>query len=422
MLGSIRTIGGFWLFALKNLWTRPTRTVLALIGLSIPVVGVLGLFSLSEAIRRLLGDTLAQVQGILVLRENAPTDLFSELPSDLAERLRRVPGVRVVAPQVWKFAPPIEGRSVFARATADLHGKPSRPRLEGLLNLAQIEGQDLAEHAKLRREVYHTKMIPASRGGGRFLEPSDAGLPHVVISARIARDYPDTRGHAREVGQTLQVGSRVCTIVGIYDTGTILLDNTVVMELSAARRLLGLGDDTVSCFLVEPDDLAATDEVARRIERAIAGVSARTMAEFRVGLGRFLGRLDGLLLLVIGLALLVGSIGVVNTMLMSVSERIAEFGVLRSSGWSRGDLLRLVLTESMVLGALAGSLGGLVTTIAVAAVNPFLGGDLRLVIHPGLLLFGLALAVLLGALGGFYPAWRVSRLAPMETIRRGCHG
>jgi putative ABC transport system permease protein len=419
MLGSVRTIVRFWLLALRNLWTRPTRTILALLGLSIPVVGVLGLFSLSDGIRTLLGDTLAQVQGILVVRENAPTDLFSELPAGMADRLRRVPGVRVVAPQVWKLAPPIEGRRPFARASANSPGKSPGPRLEGLLNLVQIEGQDLAEHAMLRREVYHTRMIPASSGGGRFLDPSDRGRPNIVISARIARDYPDSRGHARRAGQTLQIGRQPCTIIGLYDTGSLLLDNTVIMELSAARRLLGLGDETVSCFLVEPNDLAETEEVARRIERAIPGVSARTMAEFQVGLGQFLGRLDRLLLLVVGLALLVGSVGVVNTMLMSVSERFTEFGVLRSNGWSRGDLLRLVLAESTCLGALAGSLGGLVARVATAAANPFLEGGLRLAIPPGLWLFGLTLAVLLGALGGLYPAWRVSRLAAMETIRRG---
>jgi putative ABC transport system permease protein len=87
-------------FAVLNLWTRPTRASLALVGLSIPVLGVLGLFGLTNGIRNLLGDTLAQVHGILVLRENAPSDIFSDLPANMAESLRRVPGVRVVAPQI----------------------------------------------------------------------------------------------------------------------------------------------------------------------------------------------------------------------------------------------------------------------------------------------------------------------------------
>ena len=62
-----------WTFAWRNLLTRPLRTTLALIGLSIPILGVLGLFSLSGGLRNLVGDTLSQIQGLMVLRENAPT-------------------------------------------------------------------------------------------------------------------------------------------------------------------------------------------------------------------------------------------------------------------------------------------------------------------------------------------------------------
>ena len=104
----LKSRSSLWVFAVRNLLTRPTRAGLALVGLSIPVLGVLGLFSLSGGIRNLLGDTLAQVRGILVLRENAPSDIFSDLPAELGEALRRVPGVRVVAPQIWKIAPSIE--------------------------------------------------------------------------------------------------------------------------------------------------------------------------------------------------------------------------------------------------------------------------------------------------------------------------
>ena len=89
-----------WNFAWRNLLTRPLRTTLALIGLSIPILGVLGLFSLSEGLRNLVDDTLGQIQGVMVLRENVPTPVFSDLPADLAETLRKVPGVRAVAPEV----------------------------------------------------------------------------------------------------------------------------------------------------------------------------------------------------------------------------------------------------------------------------------------------------------------------------------
>jgi putative ABC transport system permease protein len=182
---------------------------------------------------------------------------------------------------------------------------------------------------------------------------------------------------------------------------------------------LNLNDQTVSCFLVEPVHLAETDQVAMAIERSIPGVDARTMSEFQLGVGRMLAKLDRLLLLILSLALLVGSIGILNTMLMSTSERLAEFGIMRSNGWSRGDVLRLVLAESVCLGLLAGLFGCLLALAGVSLINPLLDGGMKLALSPGVLLLGMALALALGTLGGIYPAWLASRLAPMETIRLG---
>ena len=416
---SVSGSAGLWVLAFRNLMTRPTRTILAIAGLSIPVLGILGLFSLSNGIRELLGNTLAQVQGILVLRENVPMDLFSELPSAMAERLRAVPGVRVVAPQIWKLAPDIEGRSLFSRGASSLLGSTRQPPLQSLLDLVEIEGQDLGEHARLLRDVYRSKLLPADRGGGRYLNESDQGQPHIVISTRTARDYPDSPGHPRGVGSQLRIGGRPYTIVGLYDTGSLLLDNTIVMDIATARRLLKLKDQTVSCFFVEPMDSAGTDVVAEAIEHAIPGVDARTMAEFQVEVGQMLGNLDLLLLLVISLALVVGSVGILNTMLMSTCERLSEFGILLTNGWSRGDVLRMVLLESVCLGLLAGAVGCLLALVATTAVNPFLDGGIQLIMTGRLLLLSLGLSLVLGSLGGLYPAWHASRLAPMEIIRLG---
>ncbi len=399
--------------------TRPLRTALALVGLSIPVLGVLGLFSLSNGIRNLLDSTLAQVHGILVLRENAPSDIFSDLPAALGGSLRKIPGVRVVAPQIWKIAPAIEGRSLFARTAAGFLSRPGDQPLQGLLNLIQVEGKDITEHARLRSDVYHSKMIPADQGGGRFLDERDRCQPRIVISTKLAKDFPGREGHPRKVGDELRIGNRGYTIVGLYSTGSLLLDNTILMDIDAARQLLHVNPETVSCFLVEPQDASRVDAVAAAIERAIPGVDARTMSDFRAGVGKVLGTLDLLLFLIISLALIVGSVGMLNTMLMSTTERFAEFGILRTNGWSRGDVLYLVLAESICLGLLAGLLGCLMAVAGVAAVNHFLEHGLQLALTGKLLVMGLALAAALGTLGGLYPAWRASRLSPMETIRLG---
>src|SRR3954447_17335543 len=96
-------------FAWRNLRTRPLRTALALIGLSVPILGVLGLFSVSQGLRNMVGDTLSKVEGVMVVRENTPSPALSELPADLEARIRALPGVRVVAPELWKIPPNVEG-------------------------------------------------------------------------------------------------------------------------------------------------------------------------------------------------------------------------------------------------------------------------------------------------------------------------
>ena len=132
-------------------------------------------------------------------------------------------------------------------------------------------------------------------------------------------------------------------------------------------------------------------------------------------MGQVLGNLDQLLLLVISLALVVGSVGILNTMLMSTSERLAEFGILRTNGWSRGDVLRLVLVESVCLGLLAGLLGCLLAFAAVVAGESV--SRRRDPAHhdrpPAAL--GLGLALVLGSLGGLYPAWRVPAWRPWRS-------
>ena len=117
-----------WRFAWQNLMTRPARTILAIVGLSIPVFGVLGLLGLSQGIRNLMGNTLGQVHGILVIRANVPGPIFSDLPADMADASGDS-GVHVVAPEIWKIAPPSRARaSSLGRPWAFCPSGPSNRR------------------------------------------------------------------------------------------------------------------------------------------------------------------------------------------------------------------------------------------------------------------------------------------------------
>src|SRR5271156_2346788 len=107
-----------WRFAWQNLITRPTRTLLAVLGLTIPIVAILGLFSLTHGIRTLMGNTLARMNGLMVLRANSPAPVFSDLPATRRDEPRKAPGWRIVGQEAWKTSPPIEGRNLLAKAAA----------------------------------------------------------------------------------------------------------------------------------------------------------------------------------------------------------------------------------------------------------------------------------------------------------------
>jgi putative ABC transport system permease protein len=400
-------------FAWRNLLTRPVRTVLALIGLSIPILGVMGLFSLSGGLRNMVGDTLSRVEGLMVIRENTPSPVFSQIPADTADALRKVPGVRVVAPEVWGIAPPIEGQTMI--------GGLATKGMQSLLDQPVIQGQDIAAHHHLKSAVYPRAL--KEKGEGRFLTEADEGKPHVVISRKIARDYPrpGPDRQPRRVGDTLKIGGKEFTIIGLYETGSMLLDVVIVMDIGVARGMVNVSPDKVSSCYVETNDPGRNDETAEAIEKAVPGVEARSMGEFMSNFTALMGHVDKFLLMTVSLALLVGVVGIINTMLMSTSERFVEFGVLRTNGWSQGDVLRLVTLESAYLGLLSGVVGCLLAAAGVAVANQFLGGGVRLTMPLWLLALGVSLSVVTGTLGGLYPAWRAARLVPMDAIRVGSH-
>ena len=404
-------------FAWRNLMTRPLRTALALVGLSVPILGVMGLFSLSGGLRNLVGDTLNKIQGVMILRENVPSPVFSDLPADLGPKLAAIPGVRSVSPEVWKIAPTIEGVSVFSRT---LSGAASGKSFQGILDTPVIQGQDIIAHAQLQSAVY-PKALLKGKEGGRYLLPEDEGKPHVVISKKIAGDFADAEGRPKKVGDSLKIKGEPFTIIGIYETGSMFLDVVLVMDISVARRVLGVAPDTVSSYYVEMADPSTNDAASRAIEEAFDEVDARSMSEFAANFGMLMGQLDKFLLMTVSLALLVGIVGIINTMLMSTTERFVEFGVLRTNGWSKGNILALVTAESAFLGLLSGIVGCALALAGVEAANQFLTGGLRLVLPLWLFALGIGLSIVTGTLGGLYPAWRAARLVPMDAIRVGSH-
>ncbi|MEL7670489.1 MAG: ABC transporter permease [Methanobacterium sp.] len=222
----------------------------------------------------------------------------------------------------------------------------------------------------------------------------------------------------KSIGDTLNISNQTFKIVGTYETGNFQDDQGVVMSLSKLQNLTG---DTgeVSLILVKAADGASATDLADTIEQKYPNeLSTSTSLS---GMDRMNSGLDVInsgSWAVSLLAVIVGGIVVVVTMMKAVSERTREIGVLRAIGWTRQRIMTMILGESLVLSVIA-ILVGLVVGIGVVEIIS--ATNLMRGIEPAfsayLLLKGIGVALFLGLVGGIYPAYRASRLAPTEALR-----
>ena len=119
------------------------------------------------------------------------------------------------------------------------------------------------------------------------------------------------------------------------------------------------------------------------------------------------------------IGVVIAVLSIVNTMLMSVTERTIDFGILRANGWRARDIVSLVTFESALIGLIGGILGAFFGWVATHVINWNWPDRMQLFASPQLLVFAILFSIGMGILGGVYPAFLAARLSPMEAIRRG---
>jgi putative ABC transport system permease protein len=437
-------------FAFRNLVSRPVRSILALLGLTVAIAGMVGLFSIATGIDDTVGKTFSRIPGLAAMQPGAPIPLFSRLPVEWADEIATLPGIRTARREVWARAQLVEGKPTF-----------SPPRF--------LFGTDIDATLKLKQAVYRDDIV-----AGRFLTVADAGTLNCVVSRTIAD------GFKKQVGDGLRVDGFDLTIVGIYHCGSLLLDVAIVLDGASVRKISKFDDALVSSVYIEPDGTISKPELTANIGQHFRGrragdwrvntvaafpeagaigvlnaaarllqtnsgkpaspvpespaittppttetpaveesIEVRSAQDWGDKIAEFSSDLDIFLYLMTGIGVVIALLSILNTMLMSVAERLIEFGVLKANGWSAWDVMRLITWESALLGLSGGVLGCLAGWTAVQVLNAMFPTKLHLFASPGLLLFSLAFSTFLGIIGGLYPAIWALRMSPMEAIRRG---
>jgi ABC-type antimicrobial peptide transport system permease subunit len=362
----------------KNLLRRKARTLLTVLGISIGVTAMILLGSLADGLDVGYTDMLTGSQADLVLSQPQSFDVgYSSVEAEAGEALAAMPEVQEVAGflQGYTQAEGIPFFIVFAHT----------PGSFALDRYQLIDGQDL--HG-------------AGGGGSR-------GKP--VMLGRAAAEALD-----KSVGDALRITGATYRIVGIYETGDALEDSGALMDLAEAQSLLGKPRQ-LSLFYIRLKNPQLADRLTERVDRLWPDLELSGASEF-ADRQLLVDVMDAYVWVIGGLAIVIGGVGMMNSQLMAVVERTREIGLLRAVGWSSRRVLLMILGESLTVGLLGGVLGigaAMLTLLLIREWALFFGA----VVNAGLILEALSVALVLGMLGGAYPAWRASRLPPVEALR-----
>ncbi|MGB7969945.1 MAG: ABC transporter permease [Methanobacterium sp.] len=224
----------------------------------------------------------------------------------------------------------------------------------------------------------------------------------------------------KTVGDTINLYGQNFTITGTFETGNFMTDNGIMMPLSTLQNLTS-NQNKVSEVLVKVTDNANVTTVSNTITNAYPNqLSTSTAADSANRINQGLGFINTASWAISLLAIFIGAVGVINTMVMTVYERTREIGVLKAVGWKDSRILGMILGESIVLTLIAFVVG---TVIAVTGVEvlltlvPSVGNAITPSFSIYIFLRAFGIALIVGVIGGLYPAYRASRLSPTEALR-----
>lgn len=362
----------------RNLLRRPVRTGLTLLGISIGIAAVVALVGMSWGYEKSIGRHL-DVIGIDMVVSNMSGGI---LPKVFDESLQ----------QKIDALPHVEKTTSVLMLMLSVETSP----------LIMVSGREWGSFTWDALKVIDGRM------------PTD-GAERAVVIGRLAAEGLD-----KKVGDTLQLEADELTIVGIVDGGAVVENGAIFLSLSLLQQITGNEGKVnfVDIRLDEGTRKKQIEELRAEIQRIFPEGRAMESSEV-VGTSQGFRIARAMSWSTALLAIIVGVLGVMNTMLMTVFERTHEIGILLAVGWKRSRILLMVLYESALLGFLGG-----VTGVALGALGlKLLGATTRMKgllepdLGPQLLLTAIAISVVVGVISGIYPGWRSSRLSPSRALQ-----
>ncbi len=360
----------------RNARSHVVRSALTVIGIGLGIATVIALGAVVQGMRNTAGAFIKLGSADMMVAQKGASDFsFSSLDESVAPQVSEVPGVSQVIP--FLIAVDRVGSNSFFLTV----GMPARQITSGPVRLM-------------------TGKVPQD------------GTAEVVLGAGTARAL------GVKSGEFIRIGKHRWRVVGTYSADAKWLSNGAVAPLDTLQqRTSRAGSITGLQVQVEAGEDSAA--IGARIERAEPQLSALVTTTDYSKVDQGFAILDAVNAALSVLAVGIGAIGVMNTMFMSVFERTREIGVLRALGWRRRRVLRLVISESLLLCVLGAGLGSMLGVAAGMAINTIdtVAAIMDMAFPASLFARGIAIGLVVGFVGAVFPALRATRLSPMEALR-----
>ncbi|MCZ3365482.1 MULTISPECIES: ABC transporter permease [Methanobacterium] len=368
---------------IKNPFRNKTRTSLAIVGIAIGIATIVALGLVTSGLQASTQSTLKAGAAEITVTHTGSNEFGSTSGSINESRvtdIQNISGVKETAG--------------ILRATANIEGSSGNG-----LSISGIDSSKL-------------NLMGVDSVNGTIY--SNGSTNEIILGKTAAEDLN------KSVGDNITIFNKNFKITGIYETGSFIQDAGAFMSLNALQNLTS-NDGKISTIAVKVTEDANVTDVSQHIEDTYPNeLSTVTAADQAGRINDALGAINTATWAISLLAIVIGGVGVINTMIMSVYERTREIGVLKAVGWRGRRILGMILGESIVLTIMAAIVGTIIGVVGVEVLLSYsatFGTMIKPVFSLDLFLRAFGIAFLVGIIGGIYPAYRASRLAPTEALR-----
>jgi len=406
----ISSIKEYFQIAFRNLRTRSLRSWLTILGIVIGVFLIISLLSLSEGIKKTITQQLRSLGSEMIFvmpgDMSNPMSMFmggAKLEKEDMDAIERTEGVETVLGMSYQTLIARygdEGKTIFMSGLSWEKGKEIMSNFQGW-----------------------------SLKAGRWPTP---GKREIIIGKQV-----ETEIFAKpvKVDSEMVIKGKRFKVVGILNSlGSKQDDSSIYLDLPLYQDLTGEKRGTAQMAMVKIENGSNVNQVAEDIKQSLSETRKKRIgadvADFSVITSEKMGDIAGNILAVIqfaifafaSIAIIVGGIGIMNTMFTSVRERTREIGIMKAIGAKNSAILSIFLFEAGIIGVIGG-IGGTVlgvllakTVEAYGQVHPIFYFSAS--VTPGLIVFGLVFSFFVGCFSGFFPARRAAKLKPVEALRR----